>query len=276
MSMFCYQCQEAAGGKGCTLKGVCGKDDQLAGLMDVLIYVTKGIAVINSEMKNCSADTSKADHFILDALFSTITNANFDKEAIKERITKGLKLRDELLKETESCPVDFDEYPQVSVRLTPGQYESFAPSVGVLKVENEDIRSLKELVMYGLKGLAAYAHHVQKRCFQPAETVVVTLYRWFVECKCFRIALFCQTVDYRAAGVRKSHHLGTFIEGLAGSIVDGLSYDLHFEVRFYQYYLRVTARHQQAEKREFRRIERHILFLNKMSQHVSLQVVYIY
>ncbi len=159
MSMFCYQCQEAAGGKGCTLKGVCGKDDQLAGLMDVLIYVTKGIAVINSEMKNCSADTSKADHFILDALFSTITNANFDKEAIKDRITKGLRLRDELLKETESCPVDFDEYPQVSVQLTPDQYELFAPSVGVLKEENEDIRSLKELVMYGLKGLAAYAHH---------------------------------------------------------------------------------------------------------------------
>lgn len=159
MSMFCYQCQEAAGGKGCTLKGVCGKDDQLAGLMDVLIYVTKGIAVINSEMKNCSADTSKADHFILDALFSTITNANFDKEAIKDRITKGLQLRDELLKETESCPVDFDEYPQVSVQLTPDQYESFAPSVGILKEENEDVRSLKELVMYGLKGLAAYAHH---------------------------------------------------------------------------------------------------------------------
>jgi hydroxylamine reductase len=110
-------------------------------------------------MKNCSADTSKADHFILDALFSTITNANFDKEAIKDRITKGLKLRDELLKETESCPVDFDEYPQVSVQLTPDQYESFAPSVGILKEENEDVRSLKELVMYGLKGLAAYAHH---------------------------------------------------------------------------------------------------------------------
>ena len=159
MSMFCFQCLEAAGGKGCTLRGVCGKDDQLAGLMDVLIYVTKGIAIINSEMKNCSADTGKADHFILDALFSTITNANFDKDAIKDRITKGLKLRDELLKETESCPVEFDEYPQVSVQLTPDQYESFAPSVGVLKEENEDIRSLKELVMYGLKGLAAYAHH---------------------------------------------------------------------------------------------------------------------
>lgn len=159
MSMFCYQCQEAASGVGCTIKGVCGKDDKLSGLMDVLLYVTKGISIINSEIKNCSQENEAADRFILDALFSTITNANFDKVAITDRITKGLQLKNELLRQTEDCGIDFDQYPQVTVQLSPDQYESFAPSVGVLTEENEDIRSLKELILYGVKGLAAYAHH---------------------------------------------------------------------------------------------------------------------
>jgi hydroxylamine reductase len=157
--MFCYQCQEAASGVGCTIKGVCGKDDKLSGLMDVLLYVTKGISIINSEIKNCSQENEAADRFILDALFSTITNANFDKVAITDRITKGLQLKNELLRQTEDCGIDFDQYPQVTVQLSPDQYESFAPSVGVLTEENEDIRSLKELILYGVKGLAAYAHH---------------------------------------------------------------------------------------------------------------------
>lgn len=159
MSMFCYQCQETAGGKGCAIKGVCGKDEQLSALMDVLLYVTKGVAVLNGEMLKSGADTGKADHFILDALFSTITNANFDKEAIRSRIVKGLKLKSQLLEKTGKTPADYAAYPQVGVQLSPDQYESFAPSAGVLTEENEDIRSLKELVMYGLKGMAAYVHH---------------------------------------------------------------------------------------------------------------------
>jgi hydroxylamine reductase len=134
--------------------------------MDVLLYVTKGIGVVNNEMKNCGVDTSAADHFILDALFSTITNANFDKDAISARITKGLQLRSEMLEQTGPCDVDFSEFPQVTIQLIPDRYESFAPLAGVLKEENEDVRSLQELVMYGLKGLAAYAHHALNLGFE--------------------------------------------------------------------------------------------------------------
>jgi hydroxylamine reductase len=157
--MFCFQCQEAASGTGCTIKGVCGKDDQLSGLMDVLLYVTKGVSIVNTGLNNHGVVNASADRFILDALFSTITNANFDKVAIANRITNGLALKKELLQQAKSVVIEIEDLPQVTIQLFSGQYETFATTVGVLTEENEDIRSLKELVMYGLKGLAAYAHH---------------------------------------------------------------------------------------------------------------------
>ena len=98
--MFCFQCQEAAKGTGCTIKGVCGKDDETANRMDLLLFVTKGVSVVATRLRNAGIEVSAhVDHFVVDALFSTITNANFDIESITKRIVNGLQLRDQLKEE---------------------------------------------------------------------------------------------------------------------------------------------------------------------------------
>ena len=151
--MFCYQCQETLQNRGCTKKGVCGKDDQTANLQDLLVFVLKGLAI-------CSAETKKrkkeAGDFIAKALFATITNANFDDDRFVELIKDGLKLRDDI-KGDSSVDSSHD-----SVTWTGDSLDDFlkkAGDVGVLATENEDVRSLRELLIYGLKGVAAYTHH---------------------------------------------------------------------------------------------------------------------
>lgn len=155
MSMFCYQCQETAMGTGCTLKGVCGKTSEVANLQDLLLFVVRGIAVYNEHLRKNGHPSEQADKFIYDALFITITNANFDKVAITEKIKEGLKLKNELANK-----VKIENAPDECLwNGSEDEFEEKSKTVGVLRTPNEDIRSLKELVHYGLKGMAAYVEH---------------------------------------------------------------------------------------------------------------------
>jgi hydroxylamine reductase len=162
--MFCFQCQEAAKGTGCTIKGVCGKEPELANIMDVLMYQLRGMAVYNNMAKEKGLDTSKEDQFVFESLFMTITNANFDHQRFIDKIREGFEVRIELERKLEEVGIEInkDELPEAAkwYAYTPGEYERKAQQVGVLQMSpNEDIRSLRELTIYGLKGMAAYAEH---------------------------------------------------------------------------------------------------------------------
>ena len=155
--MFCFQCQETAGCKGCTVMGVCGKTPEVAGLQDLLIYVTKGLSAVTSRLRAEGQEVAReVNHLVTGNLFVTITNANFDGEAIKGRLEETLQVKAELLEKL----ADRDKLPEAAL-WTAGTTDlaAKAKTVGILAENNEDIRSLKELITYGLKGLAAYLHH---------------------------------------------------------------------------------------------------------------------
>lgn len=155
--MFCFQCQETAQGKGCTIKGVCGKTADVANLQDLLIFLLKGISHKTVKMRESGKDVPvTVNRFIIESLFMTITNANFDKERFVERIKEAIALRDGLKVEGVACSqCDCLSWSGNTVE----QMEEKAAQVGVLQTENEDIRSLRGLITYGLKGMAAYAEH---------------------------------------------------------------------------------------------------------------------
>lgn len=162
MSMFCFQCQEAAKGTGCTVKGVCGKSDDLAQMMDLLIYTCKGISVFTAEARKAGISTRSEDLFIMDALFSTITNANFDKQAVVEKLKKGIDLKMSLQHRLREAGVKLNESQLPEAALyngTEADFEKDAASRGVLSTGDPDVRSLRELLIYGVKGMAAYAEH---------------------------------------------------------------------------------------------------------------------
>lgn len=169
MSMFCFQCQETAGNKGCTVRGVCGKEPQTSALMDALLYAVRGIAIVNRSLREKGAADREAGHFILDALFCTITNANFDNAAISERITKALVIKNELTGTAKKRAIVLPDLPEVCFTAQPEQYESIAANLGVLAESNEDIRSLKQLAIYGIKGAAAYTQHALKLGFESED-----------------------------------------------------------------------------------------------------------
>lgn len=159
--MFCFQCQETAGGKGCRFAGVCGKSSDTAGMQDLLIYVTKGLSAVTTALRKEGKEISKeVNHLVSVNLFTTITNANFDKEAIEDRIEKTLKVEKnltELLSEE-----DRNNLPEASRWYGSRNeyvFKAMSEEVGVLSTKDEDIRSLRELITYGLKGLAAYSKH---------------------------------------------------------------------------------------------------------------------
>lgn len=156
MSMFCYQCQETAKNTGCTVKGVCGKNEEVAKLQDLLIYTCKGIAEIVTKANVDVTTIPEINHEVLKSLFITITNANFDDGAIDEQIKKMMALRDEL--KGQNSASDLNEAATFDVSGREQMLEK-ASAVGVLSTENEDVRSLRELIIYGLKGMAAYTHH---------------------------------------------------------------------------------------------------------------------
>lgn len=154
--MFCFQCQETAGGKGCTMSGVCGKKPDVAAMQDLLVYVTKGISAVTTALRQEGKQVSaEINHLITLNLFTTITNANFDKESIEARIRATLTEKDVLLAQI----ADPFGLPEAAKWNGSGNWEEKAATVGVLSTENEDIRSLRELITYGLKGLSAYTKH---------------------------------------------------------------------------------------------------------------------
>ena len=155
--MFCYQCQETAGCAGCTQSGVCGKKPDVAAMQDLLVYVTKGISAVTTALRAEKKEVAASiDQQISVNLFTTITNANFDKEAIVARIRETLALKDKLLAQLS----DTAGLPTAALwNGTEAEYEAKAKTVGVLSTKDEDIRSLRELITYGLKGLSAYSKH---------------------------------------------------------------------------------------------------------------------
>ncbi|MEE3357000.1 MAG: hydroxylamine reductase [Lachnospiraceae bacterium] len=167
--MFCYQCQETAKGTGCTVSGVCGKKPETAALQDLLIYVTKGLAQVTTRLRAEGKEVSyDINHMITMNLFITITNANFDDDAIMNRIANTLIEKEKLLavlsnkdglSDAATWKADRSEYAA----------KAAAPEVGVLSTKNEDIRSLRELITYGLKGLAAYSKHANALLSDDAE-----------------------------------------------------------------------------------------------------------
>ena len=155
--MFCFQCQETAGGKGCTVQGVCGKKPDVAEMQDLLVYVTKGLGAVTTALRAAGKKVSvETNHRITMNLFVTITNANFDREAIMDVIEESLALKAQLLHELG----DVSGLPAAAQWTgARADFAAKAKTVGVLATENEDVRSLRELTMYGLKGLSAYMEH---------------------------------------------------------------------------------------------------------------------
>ncbi len=174
MSMFCFQCQEASKNSGCTVSGVCGKKPETAGYQDLLIYTLKGLAAVASASGD-SAAKSDAGRAVADGLFTTITNANFDDESLKGFIRNALHLRDSI--STGAVTNDAAVW-----NLDESQWPVKAALVGVLSESNEDVRSLKELIIYGCKGVAAYARHAAQLGYEDdsvysflIETLAATL-----------------------------------------------------------------------------------------------------
>jgi hydroxylamine reductase len=175
--MFCFQCQETAKNTGCTVKGVCGKPKETANLQDLLIFVLKGISIYGEKLKELGAADRTNDDFIAQGLFATITNANWDDARFTAMIQEGLQRRDRLKTKflaayKEKNGDDFNEALPEAATWTandPATFTEKAKSVGVLATENEDVRSLRELLTIGLKGVAAYADHAAILGFQKDE-----------------------------------------------------------------------------------------------------------
>ncbi|MGL4411746.1 MAG: hydroxylamine reductase [Bacteroidales bacterium] len=168
--MFCFQCQEASKGVGCSIVGVCGKSDELSAHMDLLIYVAKGISILSNKLIAKGFHHEKVDHFVMEALFSTITNANFDVDSIAERIEKGIEIKNELIEECVRRDITIPAHTSIKWSASRAMFLMQSAKVGILTSEpNEDLRSLKELVMYGVKGMAAYVDHAYNLGYKKQE-----------------------------------------------------------------------------------------------------------
>ena len=157
--MFCYQCQETAGNKGCTVSGMCGKVPEVANIQDLLIYVTKGLSAVTTKLREKKiAVDDDVNHRVTFNLFTTITNANFDKASIKNRIKDTLLEKERLLNKLGDD--DREELPEAALwNGDEDEFEKKAKEVGIVKTEDENIRSLRSLITYGIKGIGAYSKH---------------------------------------------------------------------------------------------------------------------
>lgn len=167
--MFCYQCQETSRGKGCELQGVCGKKADTSTRMDQLLYITRGLAIVNRQLREKDAASREASHFIIDALFTTITNADFDNDMLDGYLTRGIELKNVLEGEVKKFGMEPSFMPEVSFHIDKADYGRLdvvehggnlsEEIFSVLNEKNDDIRGLKQLAIYGCKGIAAYARH---------------------------------------------------------------------------------------------------------------------
>lgn len=175
--MFCFQCQEAAKGTGCTLKGVCGKNSTTSAAMDLLLFVVRGVASVSDILRENGISTSNEVYcFVTDALFSTITNANFDDESILKRVDKGLEIKEVLKRKAAGSNIKLPSADEIIWHTTNREfYTEKSKVVGVLREKNEDIRSLKELIVYGLKGMAAYHEHAMRLGYTDSDIHVFML-----------------------------------------------------------------------------------------------------
>ncbi len=171
--MFCFQCQEAMGNQGCTKVGMCGKTADLAALQDLMIYATKGISQLGLKADEIGYEKEGLDRFLIEALFMTITNANFDKDRFFEKIKDALKLRDELKQELIAKGVELGDLADAASFVVTSndeiQFKAEKDEVGVLATEDEDVRSLRELIIYGIKGMAAYAEHADNLGYEDKD-----------------------------------------------------------------------------------------------------------
>ena len=164
--MFCFQCQETAKGIGCTLKGVCGKNSSTSKYMDLLLFITRGVSITANLLRNNDKSVNKdVNTFVIDALFSTITNANFDDESILRRVRNGIVLRNQLTDKLKNYHINIPDVYETTWNGNEDTFDKTAALVGVLREKDEDLRSLKELIVYGLKGMAAYMEHAMRLGF---------------------------------------------------------------------------------------------------------------
>ena len=164
--MFCYQCQETAKGTGCTLRGVCGKLPETSGRMDLLLYATRGVAILNHKLRETGAAQRNASHQVIDALFTTITNANFDNPSLDGFIRRAFQMKRELKAKCEDLGIEIPDTPEVDLEAEPEDFEKLESVTGVLSESDPDKRGLKQLAIYGAKGAAAYARHAANLKFE--------------------------------------------------------------------------------------------------------------
>ena len=158
-AMFCYQCQETARGKGCEMVGVCGKRPATSARMDLLLYAVRGVAAINRALREKGEPSREASHLVIDALFTTITNANFDNPSLDDYIRRAFELKNLLAGTAKKRGIELPDLPVVEFYAEPEEADKYEAVTGVLAEPNEDIRGLKQLAIYGCKGMAAYARH---------------------------------------------------------------------------------------------------------------------
>ncbi|MCM1349480.1 MAG: hydroxylamine reductase [Firmicutes bacterium] len=172
-SMFCYQCQETARGKGCELQGVCGKHADTSARMDLLLYAVRGISLINRALREKNEANLEASNFVVDALFTTITNANFDNASLNNYIRRAFEIKNLLAGTAKKQALELPDLPQVEFYATPDEAETYENITGVLAEPDPDIRGLKQLAIYGCKGMAAYARHAANLGYEDSDVYAI-------------------------------------------------------------------------------------------------------
>lgn len=171
--MFCYQCQETARGTGCNILGVCGKHPETSARMDLLLYAVRGICIINRALRAKAEPSREADHLVIDALFTTITNANFDNDSLDDYIRRAFELKNILAGTAKKQGIELPDLAPVEFYAEPDEAEKYKAVTGVLAEENADIRGLKQLVIYGCKGMAAYARHAANLGYEDDDVYAI-------------------------------------------------------------------------------------------------------
>lgn len=171
--MFCYQCQETARGTGCNILGVCGKHPETSARMDLLLYAVRGICIINRALRAKAEPSREADHLVIDALFTTITNANFDNDSLDDYIRRAFELKNILAGTAKKQAIELPDLAPIEFYAEPDAAEKYEDVTGVLAEENADIRGLKQLAIYGCKGMAAYARHAANLGYEDDDVYAI-------------------------------------------------------------------------------------------------------